>query len=69
MKLTKAQNKRFDEYFGLWTKTFNPNDWNIIKQHLADELATQKKEIDEKWQKWWEDIVHELGKTALNKKI
>ena len=53
-KLTKAQSKRFDEKFvdkklpQYWKEPFDPEN---IKQHLASELAVQKKEIIEKLEK------------------
>ena len=67
MKLTKAQEKRFDEKFvidiafseddeELWTASFEEDyseheQIQKIKQHLANELSRQKKEIIEKLEK------------------
>ena len=51
MKLTKAQSKRFDEKFELlegWYKDeFHNTVWmgEMVKQHLADELSRQKKDL------------------------
>ena len=49
-KLTKAQEKRFDEKFeGFFKK---PSDYDVVgvnksvKQHIADELARQKEKFD-----------------------
>jgi len=54
-KLDKAQNKRFDEFVEEYHTTTQveprllPED--KVKQHLAEELAIQKKEIIEKLEK------------------
>ena len=71
MKLTKAQEKRFDEKLGVvelegvevFVEYVKDDDGNIIgsdlpdvKQHLADELERQKKEIIEELEKMKEKL-------------
>ena len=68
-KLPKDIEKRFDEKFGVvelegvevFVEYVKDDDGNIIgsdlpeiKQHLADELERQKKEIIEEMNKWWD---------------
>ena len=42
-KLTKDVAKRFDEA----SESFSMTDWRDVKQHLANELSNQKKEVIE----------------------
>ena len=83
-KLAKDVAKRFDEKFdnGLFTEIRNP-DWltkredkwiwvdktEVAKQHLALELARQKKEMVEKLEKRKETYAGELDQRILDQAI
>ena len=57
-KLTKDVAKRFDEKFldGVWGR-YAANLTDKAKQHLADELERQEKELSVKWDRYLEKHV------------
>ena len=61
LTLNKAQEKRFDGVCKKLDITLLFSDVNILKQHLADELATQKKEMVKKLENM---VIEEVGNSS-----
>jgi hypothetical protein len=68
-KLSKDVAKRFDEWIGGYAEADIMGDGEHIKQHLADELARQKKELVEKIEIMKDQNNNILWNTALDQAI